>query len=528
MSTATTESTGLAGGARIGVVALGSVAIIQSIDVTTNSIAVVKAANDLSMSTAEYGLAASLSTLFLAATILAGGAVGDRLGRRKVMLLGIITAGAGAVVAVLAPVTPILLLGRAITGIGIGFSFGLSFALVRSTAPHAIPKGVALWITVQVSGLTLGSVLNGALVDVNWRLGYGLTAACALGSLLAVLGARKHIPDARADQVGKFDAVGLVSVGLGMVLLILGISRISTDGFGSPTVLGAGGAGILLIAFFIWWEARLEDPALPVRVFKDKELGASIASIFGYNMWQSVVTLMMVMFLTYLALYGSLQVALTQLPMLITFVIGATVTGNLLGKGMSQHTGILAGHGLMIAATAFMFLATREANFLFFVVPLLIGGFGRIMAETSLSPYFVTKPPPNLTGSVGSSKASFGQTAFAMGTALSSAILFVGFGSRFRTALAEENLSEEAIDDVVNIVEQYAATGEAEGEITVDGVVVAVSEVIERVSDVYVDAFKWVFAALITFQVVLAVVAWLMLRSAKNEQAAAAGTSPDA
>jgi MFS family permease len=527
MSTSTTETTGLAGGARVGIAALGAVAIVQNIDAGANSIAVVPAANDLSMSTAEYGLAASLSTLFLAATILAGGAVGDRLGRKKIMQLGVLTAGVGAVIAALAPVTPILLLGRSITGIGVGFSFGLSFALVRSTAPHAIPKGVALWITVQMAGLAISSVAIGALVDVSWRLGYGLIGAIALIALLAVSGAGKNIPEAKADEVGKFDTVGLVSVGLGMVLLILGISRISTDGLGSPTVLGALGVALLLLVFFVWWEARLDDPALPVRVFKDKELGASIASIFSYNMWQAVVTLMMVMFLTYLALYGSFQIALAQLPMLVTFVIGATITGNLLGKGMSQHTGILVGHGLMILATAWMFLATREAGFLFFLVPLLIGGFGRIMAETSLAPYFVTKPPPNLTGSVGSSKTSIGQTAFAMGTALSTAILFVGFGNKFRAALAEENLSDEAVDDVVNIVEQYAATGEAEGEITVDGVVVAVSDVIERVSDVYVDAFKGVFIAIILVQVVLAVVTWLLLRSAKKDQAAAAeGAAP--
>ena len=80
------------------IVPLGIVGIIQNLDPTQNSIALVDASEALGTSLYQYSLAASVGTLFLAASILAGGAVGDRIGRKKVMLLGVILSGIGALV----------------------------------------------------------------------------------------------------------------------------------------------------------------------------------------------------------------------------------------------------------------------------------------------------------------------------------------------------------------------------------------------------------------------------------------------
>src|SRR5690606_6181955 len=123
--------------------ALTAASCLQVVDPTANNIAIVGAGTDLGMSGSQRAFAASIGTLALAAFILTTGSLGDRLGRRKVMLAGLVVAAAGGVITAIAPTTVLFMAGRAITGIGIAAAFGLSFALLREVLPNSIPKAVA-------------------------------------------------------------------------------------------------------------------------------------------------------------------------------------------------------------------------------------------------------------------------------------------------------------------------------------------------------------------------------------------------
>jgi len=136
--------------------ALVGASLPMNLDPAIHNVAVVGAGNALHMTGAERSLAASIGTLCIAATILATGALGDRLGRKKIMLAGLLVTLAGGLVTALAGNALMFLVGRSLSGVGFAASFGLSFALLRAIAPQpdALPKMVAQWLALQTRRTT--------------------------------------------------------------------------------------------------------------------------------------------------------------------------------------------------------------------------------------------------------------------------------------------------------------------------------------------------------------------------------------
>ncbi|MDE0573109.1 MFS transporter [Demequina sp. B12] len=430
---------------------------LQVVDPTANSIAVIDAAVDLDMGGAERAFASSVGTLALAAFILTAGSLGDRLGRRKVMLAGLVVAAVGGVLTAVAPVTPIFMLGRAITGMGIAAAFGLSFALLRSVLPDNLPKAVAFWLAGQTAAALVLGVLAGYLAGISWRAGYLLLPIVAV---IAFLMCMRGLPEAKADETGPFDFVGLIAIAVAMVGIIYGLSNAASYGWGAGQVLIPLGVGLLSMAGFIWWEARIQFPAFPVRLFRDPELAGSVATGFSFNMWQAVVTIMLSMLWQYVTLWGGLQVSLALMPLSLAMVVGATVAGRLLAKGVPASRNLMVGHLLLIVTLLVFALTNENSPYVFFLVLMLVGGFARMLNEATMGQFFVAKPPAALTGAMASSKTAIGQLSFALGTALSTTFLFSQYGRGIAEAFAAANVQPEQQGTYTGMITTYISGGD--------------------------------------------------------------------
>src|SRR5260370_10365598 len=168
-----------------------------------HNIAVVAAGNALHMTGAERSLAASIGTLFIAATVRATGSLGDRLGRKKVMLAGLLATAAGGVITAVAPSSIVFLLARALSGVGFAASFGLSFALLRAIAggPEELARMVAKWLALQTFAIVILCVVGGYLAGVSWPAAYPLgPVAAASGEVWGLRGR----PRAKEPTAGPF------------------------------------------------------------------------------------------------------------------------------------------------------------------------------------------------------------------------------------------------------------------------------------------------------------------------------------
>ncbi|MDX6728363.1 MAG: hypothetical protein QOK49_3168, partial [Baekduia sp.] len=215
--------------------------------------------------------------------LLTGAALGDRFGRRRMFGIGVTLFTVSSALAAVAPSTNALVAARALQGVGAAIVTPLTLTLL-SGAVSAERRGLALgaWSGISGLGVALGPVVGGAVVDgISWHWIFWLNVP--IGIALVPLAARflneSHGPANRLDLPG----IGLA--GAGLLGIVFGIVRGQALGWTSTTILVAIGAGVVLVAGFLAWEARAAAPMLPLRFFRSRAFaatnGTSLAMFFG-------------------------------------------------------------------------------------------------------------------------------------------------------------------------------------------------------------------------------------------------------
>ncbi|MDI2097839.1 MFS transporter [Ruicaihuangia caeni] len=193
-------------------------------------------------------------TLAYGALLMIGGAIGTAFGRRAAFLAGTAVFTAASVACALAPDLVVLLLGRALQGVGVALLLPQTLAILRAEFDDAAQRSrmVGLWAGVASLGLSAGPVLGGVILAAgSWRLGFVLSAALAIAAF--ILGARGVPPAAHGRPAAgvRVDWVGAAIGAVGLGGLVEGLLQLPLQGFASPLVLGAFAVGTASIALFL-------------------------------------------------------------------------------------------------------------------------------------------------------------------------------------------------------------------------------------------------------------------------------------
>lgn len=237
---------------------LGIASVVQVTDPIVANTAIVQASRELGMSGSVMALASSISTLALAATVLPMGLLGDRLGRRKVLMGSLLICVIGGIIAALSSNIPVYYVGRFLTGIGAGGSFTATYAYVRFVAePGKIPASLGLWNLINTALFIVTSLLGGMLAtEYGWRVAMLLAPAIALAcALLTPI----FLPAEPKHSGGNSDYPGMLAIGLGMISFLYGISQASR-GWLAPEFLVPTAIGVVLFIVFYLIERQVESP----------------------------------------------------------------------------------------------------------------------------------------------------------------------------------------------------------------------------------------------------------------------------
>jgi EmrB/QacA subfamily drug resistance transporter len=339
----------------LAVVCLGQLMVV--LDATVVNIALPAAQHDLAFSNADRQWVVTAYSLAFGGLLLLGGRLADLVGRKRMLILGMVGFAVASALGGAAVSFPMLLAGRAIQG-----AFGamlapaaLSTLTVTFTNPAERGKAFGVFGAIAGAGGAIGLLLGGVLTEyLSWRWCLYVNVVF---SVIAVIAAIRLLSRDRPDPDVRLDAPGAVLVVLGLVGVVYGLSEADSKGWGAPLTIGLLAAGAVLLALFALTERRVPHPLLPLRIILDRFRGGAYLSIGLSAIGLFGIFLFLTYYLEETLRYSPVVTGLAFLPMICALIASSTTSSGLLMPRLGPR--ILIPTGLLVAAGGMVILASQ-------------------------------------------------------------------------------------------------------------------------------------------------------------------------
>ena len=237
-------------------IAIAASVLVVGLDLTVLNLALPTIATDLHASTSDLQWISDAYSLVLAAAMLPAGLLGDRLGRKKVLLVALILFGVSSAACAYATSTGELIAARAVLGLGAAAIFPLSLAVIPVLfAPEERQKAIALMASATFISFPIGPIVGGYLLDHFWWGSVFLINVPVVA--LALIAVAILLPESRSAQRPGVDFLGVILSCAGLAGLTYGFIKAGQDGWTDAAALGTIAAGAVVLAVFVAWERWL-------------------------------------------------------------------------------------------------------------------------------------------------------------------------------------------------------------------------------------------------------------------------------
>ncbi|MFI7617041.1 DHA2 family efflux MFS transporter permease subunit [Nonomuraea terrae] len=404
--------------------------LLLSLDLTVLHLALPSLVGDLGASSTQLLWIGDMYGFALAGLLITMGNVGDRIGRKRLLLIGAAAFGAASVITAYAPSAELLIAARALLGVAAATIMPSTLSIVRNvfTDPGERTAAVGIWSGMSAAGFAVGPVVGGLMLDHFWWGSVFLINVPIMA--LVVVGGFLVLPESSNPNAGRIDLLSVVLSFAGIVAVVYAIKEMAHKGLEHADVVAAGVAGIALLATFVWRQTRLAEPLIDVRLFRRRAFSASILTNLLAIFAMSAMMLMFAWYLQLVLGWSPLQAGLAQLPGGLAGAVGGVLAAKLIQP--LGRNGVVA-LGLAMNAGAFLWYTTlgTEVTYITLVPAMVIGGIGIGFAFTVNNDNVLATAPPERAGAA----AAVSETAFELGAALGIAILGTVLTSAYRANL---------------------------------------------------------------------------------------------
>ncbi|NNH70557.1 MFS transporter [Nocardia uniformis] len=403
----------------------------------------------------------NIYTLALAALLLPLGAIGDRLGRKPMLIAGLVVFGISNIAAAAAPSVGVMLSARVASGIGAAMIMPITLAVITSTFPaEQRGKAIGVWTGVAGGGGILGMFLSALLVDVaDWRWLFALPVVLVIAALAMTL---RSVPNSRERAAHPFDTVGALVSTVAVVGLIFVLQEGPERGWTAPATLISLAVGLLAAVGFVIWELHLRDASLlDVRLFRERGLaGGSITLLVVFGVQAGIAVVLFPFFQAVLGWSGLLSTA-AMMPMAVMMMITAGLAPLLatrIGARATMATGILlAGAGLALMAA----IVSVDGGYLSILPGMLAMGIGMGLSMTPSTEAITGSLPREKQGVASALNDVTREFGTALGVALLGALLAAGYRNAIDDRLHDipRSTADTARAGIANAVEAAADAG---------------------------------------------------------------------
>src|SRR3989454_4808907 len=355
------------------------------IDATVVNVALPALQADLHATITDVQWVVEAYALFLGALILVGGPRGDQCGRKRLFLFGVVSFTAASILCGLATSPRLLIVGRALQGIGAGFLVPGSLAIISATFDEAERgRAIGTWSAFSAITTAIGPVAGGWLIEhVSWRAVFFINVPLALMVLLISL---RHVPESRdLDETGRLDWAGAILATIGLGGLVFGLIESSRVGFFQLAVVSSLVLGIAASLVFVLVESRAQNPMLPLHLFRSSNFaGANLLTLLLYAALGGTLFLF-ALNLIQVQRFSATAAGATFLPFVIIMFSLSRWSGGLVNRFGARLPLTI---GPLIAAVGFAMFALpgRGANYWTGFLPaVVVLGFGMAVSVAPLT-----------------------------------------------------------------------------------------------------------------------------------------------
>ncbi|MBO2451268.1 MFS transporter [Actinomadura barringtoniae] len=358
--------------------------------------------------------------------LLLGGRTGDIFGRRRVFAAGVVVFTLASLLGGVATSGGMLIAARALQGVAAAVAAPSAMALIAANFEGAARvRALSIFSGVTGAGAAIGMLVGGVLTEAaSWRWVFFINLP--VGLALAVLGPRFITETPR--RPGRFDIAGTVTSVLGMTALVFGFIRAGSDGWRDGLTIGAFAASIVLLAAFVAVEARVRQPIVPLRLFRDRDRSGAYLAMPLYVSGMFGAFFFLTQYLQEVLGYGPLRAGVAFLPMVgMQFTVLRILPRVLPRFGARPFvvTGaILVGLGLL-----WLSRVSADSGYVTGMLgPFLMMGAGGGIAIMPLNMTVLAKVPAEDAGAA----SGVAQAVIWLGASLGSAVLVTVFGAATR------------------------------------------------------------------------------------------------
>ena len=450
--------------------------LVVVLDNTILNIALPTIQRELGASQSELIWAIDAYILVFAALLFSWGVMGDRIGRKKVLIIGLTIFGVASAIAAFSASSGMLIGMRAVMGVGGAAVLPTTLAIITVVfPPHERGKAIGAWAAAVGAAVALGPVLGGILLQhpswFEWLLGNMWGAVFLINVPIVIIGViaiARVVPETKNPQPRALDIPGLLLSVTGLGLLIYGIIRASeTRDWLAPSVLIPAFVGIALIALFLWIESRSDHASFDVALFKNRGYAVSLAAISLSFFALTGITFMLPFYLQILRGFDPLSAGLSFIPFAVGQIIAAPRSATMVNRFGYRAVMSFGLGAVAVALGALSFIQIDTPIWLILIVFFIFGfGLGNVIAPASTVMQNVL--PLARAGAGSAVQNTVRQVGGALGVAVIGTILATRYAQNVEPFLGRlpveisdqaKDVASESIIGTVSVLDQAAESG---------------------------------------------------------------------
>jgi MFS transporter, DHA2 family, multidrug resistance protein len=403
----------------LGLAVLALACLLYAMDLTVLHLAVPSLSAELRPSSAELLWITDIYGFMVAGFLVTMGTLGDRIGRRRLLLLGATAFGVVSVLAALSTTPEQLIAARALLGIAGATLAPSTLSLIFTMFPDPGQRQVAIgiWITSFSAGGAIGPVLGGVLLERFWWGSVFLLAVPVMALLLAL--GRRVLPEYKDPAAGRLDLISAAMSLVAVLAVVFGLKLTAQDGF-SGLAAAAVLVGLIVGLLFARRQLTLADPMIDLRLFRSTAFNASLATNLVGIFIAVGYFLFVAQYLQLVLGLSPLEAGLWSLPSAVGFVVGSNLAPRILRRARPAP---MIGVGLAMAAVGLAVLTqvggSHDADLALLAGASLVISLGLAPVFTATTDLIVSSAPPERAGAA----SGISETGAELGGALGIAIL---------------------------------------------------------------------------------------------------------